>query len=371
VFRAVLRTCALTLGVASLAACSAVPRPEPRPTPRARPPVFIPAPKPVPKPVNRPRPIEQPTTNSPPVAMVEGIRALWASYPDRAGVAVARADGNWIIAHRGDELMPQQSVSKLLVAITLMQAVDDGRISLSEGVTVRKSDLTVFSAAMASLVGDDGFTTTYGELLRRALTISDNTANDVILGRVGGASAVRAMISAKGLGAIRFGGAEHVLQSGTAGLPWREEYRQGRAFQNARALLSNETRQKAMDTYVANPPDGAAPSAIARMLIRLKKGELLSPASTQRILGLMAASETGKMRLKAGVPYDWSYAHKTGTGQDFGGRTAGYNDVAIMTAPDGTSYAVVVQIAEARRPVPERQQLMQGISAIVGANHRR
>jgi beta-lactamase class A len=365
VFSAFLRAFALTLGIASLTACAAVPRSE------TRPPVFVPAPKPIPKPGARPRPVIPSATNAPSAAMVEGIRALWARYPDRVGIAVAREDGSWMISHRGDELMPQQSVSKLLVALTLMQAVDDGRISLSENVTVRKSDLTVFSAAMAALVGTDGFTTTYGELLQRALTISDNTANDVILGRVGGASAVRAMISAKGLGAIRFGGAEHILQSGTAGLPWRDEYRQGRAFQNARALLSDDTRQKAMDAYLANPPDGAAPAAIARMLLRLKKGDLLSNSSTQRILGLMAASETGKMRLKAGVPYDWVYAHKTGTGQDFKGRTAGYNDAAIMTAPDGTSYAVVVQIAETTRPIAERQQLMQGISAIVGANHRR
>ncbi len=367
-FPAFLRTCALAIGLAALVACSTVPRPQTKPKPR--PPVFVPAPKPNTIPASKPRPIGQPARVAPPTAMVEGIRSLWASYPDRVGIAVARSDGSWLISHRGDEPMPQQSVSKLLVAITLMQAVDDGRISLSEGVTVRKSDLTVFSAAMGALVGSEGYATTYGDLLQRALTISDNTANDVILGRVGGASAVRAMIAAKGLGAIRFGGAEHVLQSGTAGLPWRDEYRQGRAFQNARALLSDETRQKAMDAYVASPPDGATPAALARMLLRLKKGDLLSSASTQRILGLMAASETGKQRLKGGVPYDWGYAHKTGTGQDFKGRTAGYNDIAIMTAPDGTSYAVVVQIAETTRPVPERQQLMQGISSIVGANHQ-
>ena len=303
--------------------------------------------------------------------MVEGIRAVWARYPDRAGIAVIRADGSWIISHRGDELMPQQSVSKLLVAIALMQAVDDGRMALSEGVTIRKGDLTVFSASMAALVGKDGYTTTYGALLERALTLSDNSANDAILRRVGGASVVRAMISAKGLGAIRFGGAEHVLQSGTAGLTWRQDYAQGRGFQNARALLSDDTRQKAMDAYATNPPDGAAPRAIARMLIRLQGGELLSAGSTRRILALMTASKTGPQRLKGGVPLGWGFAHKTGTGQDFKGRTAGYNDVGLMTAPDGTTYAVVVQIADTTRPVPERQQLMQGITAIVGAHHRR
>ena len=303
--------------------------------------------------------------------MVEGIRSIWANYPDRAGIAVARADGSWMIEHRGTELMPQQSVSKLWVAITLMDGVDRGRFSLSDRVTVRQSDLVVFSTAMTGLVGQTGFQTTLGELLERALTVSDNSANDFLMRHVGGPEAVRAMISAKGLGAIRFGPGENLLQAGTAGLPWREEYREGRKFQAARALLSDEARRKAMDAYLASPPDGAAPMAIARALLRLKGGELLSSSSTQHLLALMAASETGKQRLRAGAPSGWGFAHKTGTGQDFAGRTAGYNDVSLMTAPDGTSYAVVVMIADTSQPVPNRMQMMQGISATVGANHRR
>jgi beta-lactamase class A len=301
--------------------------------------------------------------------MVEGIRALWVGFPDRTGIAVMRADAPWTIAHRGAELMPQQSVSKLWVAIAVMDAVDRGQFRLSDPVTVTKEDITVFSRSAQARVGPDGWATSIGELLERALTVSDNTANDVLLRRVGGADAIRSMIAAKGLGSIRFGGREHVLQSGTAGLEWKEEYRQGQAFQAARAKLADETRKGAMDRYVANPPDGAAPAAVARALLRLKAGELLSASSTAHVLRLMAASETGRARLKGGVPVGWGYAHKTGTGQDFKGRTAGYNDVALMTAPDGTIYAIAVMIADTTQPVPRRQELMQGISALVAANH--
>ncbi len=303
--------------------------------------------------------------------MVESIRSLWAGYPDRTGIAVIRSGANWTIEHRGTELFPQQSVSKLWVAITLMDAVDQGRLSLSDPITVTGSDLAVFSTAMQQLIDADGFQTTLGELLTRTMTKSDNTANDVLLRKVGGPAAIRAMLSAKGLGAIRFGPGENLLQAGTAGLGWQESYKYGKAFQIARAKLSEDTRTAAMDRYLADPPDGASPLAIARGLLRLKRGELLSPSSTEHLLTLMANSETGKQRLRAGVPYDWTFAHKTGTGQDFKGRNAGYNDVSIMTAPDGTSYAVVVMMADTRQPIPVRQELMQGISATVGANHQR
>jgi beta-lactamase class A len=307
--------------------------------------------------------------NRPSGSMAQQIQSLWASFPDRAGVAVIRSDGNWVIQHRGDELMPQQSVSKLWVAITLMDAVDNGKLSLTEPVTVTAGDLAVFSTSMQQLIGTTGYQTTLRELLERALTKSDNTANDVLLRKVGGPSAVRAMITSKGLGAIHFGPGENLLQAGTAGLTWQDSYRYEKAFQAARAKLSDAARKQAMDLYVANPPDGAAPIAIAKALLSLKRGDLLSPQSTQHLLALMAASETGKQRIRAGVPLGWGFAHKTGTGQDFMGRTAGYNDVSVMTAPDGTSYAVVVQIAATTQPIPDRQAFMQGISSAVAANH--
>lgn len=360
------RVIAITLFALLVQACVSTPASRPK----SRPPVFIPAPKPAPRPVApRPTPLSDPSRASP--AMVDGIRSLWLSYPDKTGIAVIRDGASWTIEHRGAELFPQQSVSKLWVAISLMEAVDQGRLRLSDEVTVTGSDLAVFSTSMQQLIGADGFQTTLGELLERAMIKSDNTANDVLMRKVGGPAAIRAMISAKGLGAIRFGPGENLLQSGTAGLTWQESYKYGKAFQAARAMLSEETRAKAMDRYLADPPDGASPIAIAKALLRLKRGELLSSSSTQILLGLMEASETGKQRLRAGVPWEWRFGHKTGTGQDHKGRNAGYNDVGFMTAPDGTTYAVVVMIADTRQPVPVRMELMQGISATVGANHQR
>lgn len=266
--------------------------------------------------------------------------------------------------------MPQQSVSKLWVAIAVMDAIDEGRLRLSDTVTVRKTDIAVFHSPISRRIGESGFETTIGDLLERAMRQSDNTANDFLMRRVGGPEAIRAMISAKGLGAIRFGPGERFLQAGTAGLAWRPEYSIGRAFQAARAQLSPEARRKAMDAYIANPPDGASPTAIARALLRLKRGELLSRRSTSYLLNLMETSETGRARLKGGTPPGWTLAHKTGTGQDLNGRTAGFNDIGILTAPDGTSYAVVVMIADTTRPIPERQQVMQAVAATVAANHR-
>ena len=208
-----------------------------------------------------------------------------------------------------------------------------------------------------------------GDLLARALTHSDNTANDRLLRYIGGPAMVRAFLAHKNLGDIRFGPGERLLQAQTAGLTWQPEFAFGNAFARARARLPQSDRIAAFERYVADPPDGAAPRAIALALARLKLGLLLSRSSTDYLIGTMQSSLTGRQRLRGAVPPGWSFGHKTGTGQDLDGRTAGYNDVGLLTAPDGRSYAIAVMIGDTSKPIPDRQALMQAIVASVVVNH--
>ena len=63
-----------------------------------------------------------------------------------------------------------------------------------------------------------------------------------------------------------------------------------------------------------------------------KRGELLSPASTARLLSIMGNTKTGRNRLKGGLKPGWTLSHKTGTGQTLGPVQAGYNDIGVLTA---------------------------------------
>jgi beta-lactamase class A len=84
----------------------------------------------------------------------------------------------------------------------------------------------------------------------------------------------------------------------------------------------------------------------------------------------MQETRTGRSRVRHAVPSGWLWGHKTGTGQDLPPRTAGFNDIGILTAPDGKSYAVAILIGETSRPVPRRQELMHAVTRTVVANHR-
>jgi beta-lactamase class A len=325
-------------------------------------PKVTPAPKKVAAPAARPVPAA-------PAYIRDQVNTLGSQFNGRVGISVRSIDEGWRTGWKADELYPQQSVSKLWVSITALDAVDRGKAALDDKVTLTRSDLTLFHQPIAASILGGSYTTTLQDLMVRAITTSDNTANDKLMRSVGGPEAVRKMIAAKHLGAIRFYNGERALQSRIAGLIWSPAYSVGNAFSDARDALPMSVRKSAFNRYVADPYDGAAPSAITAALARLKRGELLSPNSTNLLLTTMSHTKTGANRLRGGLKPGWTLNHKTGTGQELGGQQAGYNDIGILTAPDGRSYSVAVMIKLTSVPLPTRMTLMNNVVRAVIAQH--
>jgi len=319
-----------------------------------------------------PRPVRaqvRPQSARAPIYLSNRVDQLGRGFSGRVGIAVRSVDEGWSTAWNGNELNPQQSVSKLWVAITALDAVDRGRVSLNDEVSLTRSDLTLFHQPIAEKILGGGTTMSLGELMVQALTKSDNTCNDKLMRSVGGPDAVRSMIGAKGIEGIRFYNGERSLQSKIAGLTWTPSYSIGRAFYDARDALPLSVRRAAFNRYIEDPYDGASANGIVDALARLKRGELLSPQSTARLLRIMSQTHTGPNRLKGGLKAGWSLSHKTGTGQVLGSVQAGYNDIGILTAPDGRSYSVAVMIKKTSTPLPVRMKLMNNVVEAVINQH--
>jgi beta-lactamase class A len=302
------------------------------------------------------------------------IGSLFDGY---LGIAIVDVERGRTVHFGGNQLFPQQSVSKLWVTLAALEQVDAGKLSLDEPVLVGYSDLTLFHQPIRNIVLARGaYTGDFGDLMRRAITASDNTANDRLLRRIGGPEAVRKTIVRNRLGAIRFGPGERAMQSAIAGLEWRQDYALERRFYEVRDKVPDEVRATAFNSYVAKPVDGATPIAIAGALARLARGELLEPATTRIFLDLLRDVKSGPNRLKGGVPPGWTIGHKTGTGQEYdspsragAAEQAGFNDVGLLTAPDGARYAVAVMIGRTAVPVPERMDMMHRVVAAVARYH--
>ena len=298
------------------------------------------------------------------------LRAIGEGFAGDVGIAVSEADSLATMSYQGKTPFPQQSVSKLWVTLTALDLVDEGALDLSEMVTLRAEDLTVFHQPIRNIVRARGsYTTDYADLIHRAITESDNTANDRILRRVGGPTAVEAFLRRNQIQGVQFGTDERTKQSRIAGLEWRQAYSIDRAFYDARDAVPEGDRRRAFEAYLADPMDGASAGGLAKALARLARGDLLSQSSTDLLYSTMQETRSGPRRLKGGVPGGWTFGHKTGTGQYFDGVQSGYNDVGILTAPDGTQYSLVVLIGQTLASYAERMAMMQEVTRTVVRYH--
>lgn len=310
-----------------------------------------------------PVPVQLPLTERMARSALEArVQELGRNFPGEVGIAVRDIETGYVASWNGGRLFPQQSVSKFWVSLATLDAVDRGRLSLDRRVTVTRDDLTLFSQPIAQQVGTDGFTTTIRDLMTRAITRSDNTANDFLLWQAGGPEAVRAFISRAGIEGVRFGPGERLLQSSIAGVRWNQAMSRRGAFEEARNAVPASTRRRLFENYIDDPQDGASPLGLTQGLAMLQRGELLSPASTRHMIATLRQTRTGPNRLPGGLAPGWTIGHKTGTGQVFNGTQAGYNDIGIITSPDGRHYALAVMIGRVSVPLGVRMTLMNNVT---------
>jgi len=305
-----------------------------------------------------------------PAALQAELNRIADSFDGKVGIGISKAGCDWTVGVRTGQYFPQQSVSKLWVAMAVLDAVDNGRMTLDQQIAIRPADLTLFNQPLQwEVLEKGGIERPVKLLMTNAMSLSDNTANDRLLWTVGGPDHIRAFLNSRDVEGIRFGPGERLLQSAAAGLTWSQDLAGGRNFEEARARLPKDLREAALARYVNDPLDGATPAGTAQALARLAKGELLSESSTRLLLDIMGKSRSGPMRLKAGLPAGWRAFHKTGTGQELGALATGYNDVGVVEAPDGSYYGVAVFIGQTRQPIRARMEMMQAVSAALARWH--
>ena len=115
------------------------------------------------------------------------IDALGSAFKGEVGIAVRSIDERWETGWKDHDLYPQQSVSKLWVSITAPGRGGSRPVSLDDRVTLTRADLTLFHQPIADEILKDGPTPRRSAICSsRAITTSDNTANDKLMRSVGG-----------------------------------------------------------------------------------------------------------------------------------------------------------------------------------------
>ncbi len=272
------------------------------------------------------------------------------------GVSIVEVASGKSVSHQGGEPFPMASVFKLPVAVVLLSRVDAGALTLDEKLPVTRGDLRPRGPVFDRW--KPGVSLTVGELLDDMMVASDNSAADLLVRRLGGTKAVREGLSALGLSGIDVKETElqmWLLSDGVTEVP-ADLRMTPEALKAHVAKVPLGDRKKAEQAYEKRPGNVGTPEALTRLLVRLEKRELLSPASTDRLLSAMSRCATGDKRIRSGVPKGSEVFDKTGTI----GRCA--NDVALVRLPGGPTLAISVFLRSSYLGEAEREAVLAQVA---------
>ena len=218
-----------------------------------------------------------------------------------------------LTAHRGDERFPLCSTYKFLAAAFVLARVDRGQDNLTRRIPYGKDALVAYSPVTEKYAGDAGMTV--ADLCEAAVTLSDNTAGNLLLDSFGGPAALTDYLRSLGDEMTRLDRREPDLNEAKPG----------------------------------DPRDTTTPVAMLETIRKTVLGTALSPASRTQLANWLIAGKTGGARLRAGVPDGWRVGDKTGSGAN-----NVTNDIAVLWPPGRqptvvTAYYVGAQASDAER----------------------
>lgn len=220
----------------------------------------------------------------------DSIEEIIGSVPATFGIAACHLSGGETVLINENEVFPSASVIKVPMLIEIMFQRDEGRLSLDETFVLPESDKVAGSGVLRDL--HEGLELTLRDLAVLMIIVSDNTATNMIIERIGMDTVNERM---RGLG----------LKTVTL----------------ARKMYDWEQQKLGMENVI---------SAYEMLLLLrwLAEGGISSKSTSEEILDIMARQQY-RDKIPLLLPEDTRVANKTGS---IAGVT---HDVGVVYTPNG------------------------------------
>jgi beta-lactamase class A len=239
------------------------------------------------------------------------IKALMARYSFlQTGMFFLDLDTGNYLDISGDRVFPAASTIKLPILIAFFQDLDEGKVNLNETLVMRRDLMTNGSGTMQYQRAGKKFS--IRETVTKMITISDNTATNMIIDRLGG----RARLNQR-------------FQS------W--------------GLKDTVIRNMLGDFKGTNT---TSPKDLVRLLSLVADQKLLAPSSREQALEILRNTKTRTL-LPAGLAPGAEIAHKTG---DIGFLIG---DAGMIEMPNGKRYLAGIFVRRPYKDVRGRHFIRQ------------
>lgn len=233
------------------------------------------------------------------------------------------------LEYNADEKWYLSSTMKVIVALSLMEEVEKGRIHLTQKVTLKEKNFVDGGGPL--MWTEPGKQFSVGYLLKVMLRESDNTAADLLIGLIGpdelnrdfkkflpGAGTATSLLEVRYLSYSELHPRARSLSNmdfvQLKNLPLEKRHI---AFAEKIKVpitsLKYKNLEDAQEKYYTHGYNTAPLKSYVELLEKLEEGELLSKTNTQLLLTHMKEMKTGDHRIKAGLPSGLVFMQKTGT----------------------------------------------------------
>ncbi|HEV2681217.1 MAG TPA: class A beta-lactamase [Rhodanobacter sp.] len=254
------------------------------------------------------------------------LAVLERRHGGRLGVAILDTGNGRRIGHRADERFLMCSTFKLMAVAAVLARVDRGAERLDRRIVFDKSAVLSYAPVTSRRVGAPGMTV--AELCQAAITVSDNTAANLLLASLGGPAAVTTYARSLGDAVTRLDRIEPELNLASPG-----------------GVLDTTT-----------------PDAMLANLQTLLLGHALSDTSRAQLAEWLRATTTGMKALRAGVPARWRVGDKTGSGAH-----QETNDIAILWPPQRKPLLVTAYYTESTADADGRRAVLAEVGRIAAS----
>lgn len=246
----------------------------------------------------------------------------------RLGVSMLDTGSGLALGWRQDERFAMASTFKLVLAGWMLALVDQGKERLDARVAYGRDAVVDYSPVSGPRAGEGGGLTV-AELCSATVSLSDNTAANVLLARHGGPAGFTAFVRSLGDSSTRLDRNEPALNQAKVG----------------------------------DPRDTTTPLAMLQTMQKLVLADVLTPTSRGLLQRWLVETSTGDKRLRAGVP-GWKVGDKTGTSS-----SGTSNDIGVMWPPGGGAPVLVTCFLTQSTAQPEQRDaaIAQVARAVVAA----
>lgn len=244
-------------------------------------------------------------------------------------------------ALNGDERLPMASTYKVAVAIRILQAIEEDKLSLETQANILPYKYVPWGI-ISEYFFRPGVSLSVYNLMEVMIRQSDNTATDVLTDMAGGTEAINQIFTTHTIENISINRSEADLLSTAFGIdstlkkvPLEE--RTLSRFRNLLDTVDEETEATARAAFIEDPRDTASANAFVKLLTLLVQGNLLTAEHTDILIDIMKRTLSGPYRIKGQLPKNMKVAHKTGT------LRGSVNDVGLIYVP-GLKHPIVLAV---------------------------